>query len=209
MDEGTEPEPGPDGPTGAGESGSGEDREAVPDDPDFDDVMDELESLEESVDSDDERRQVRQTMRVVRRAGRRRPIGRVRDSFDTRDLGEALVGSFVFGMPMIVEGGTYEIGAYISTAPSLIVATAGFGFLLVLGILWAAEFEKVESDFVFGVVPVRLIGIVGVAVSTATLLMTMWGTVDWSDPVVAASQTLVTAVVMSVGASLGDVLPES
>ncbi len=193
-------------PDGSDERPSGD---TPPDDPDMDDVLDELESLEETVDSKEELEQVRQTMRVVRRAGRPRPFGRVGDSFGSRDVGEALVGSFVFGMPMIVEGGTYEIGEYIATAPSLILATAGFGFLLVLGILWAAEFEKVEADFVLGVIPVRLIGIVGVAATTALVLMTMWGTVDWSDPAVAGSQTLITAVVMSVGASLGDVLPES
>lgn len=178
-------------------------------DPDIEDVLDELEELEEAVDSDAEREQVRETMRVARRASRPKPLGRIRDSFDTRDLGEALVGSFVFGMPMIVEGGTYEIGAHVAERPPAIVATAGFGLLLVLGILWAAEFEKVEADFVLGFVPVRLIGIVGVAVTTATVLMTLWGTVDWGRPVVAGSQTLVAAIVMAVGASLGDVLPES
>jgi uncharacterized membrane protein len=60
-----------------------------------------------------------------------------------------------------------------------------------------------------GFVPVRLVGIVGVAATTSLVLMTMWGRVDWSQPWVAGSQTLVTAIVMAVGASLGDVLPES
>jgi hypothetical protein len=32
--------------------------------------------------------------------------------------------------------------------------------------------------------------------------------VDWGDPAVAFAQCLVTGVVMAVGASLGDVLPE-
>jgi hypothetical protein len=39
-------------------------------------------------------------------------------------------------------------------------------------------------------------------------LMTLWGRVDWGEPSVAAAQCLVTAVVMAVGASLGDILPE-
>jgi len=43
---------------------------------------------------------------------------------------------------------------------------------------------------------------------TALVLMTAWGRVDWAtEPAVAASQSLVTAVVMAVGASLGDILP--
>lgn len=181
----------------------------APADPGMEDVLDDLEELEETVDSPEEREQVREAMRTARRASRPRPIGRIRDSFGTRDLGEALVGSFLFGMPMIVEGGTNEVGEHIADSVPLILATAGFGLLLVLGILWAAEFEKVESDFLLGFVPVRLIGIIGVAGTTALVLMTMWGRVDWGQPWVAGSQTLVTAIVMAVGASLGDVLPES
>lgn len=189
-------------------SGGGATSDSPPD-PDMADVLDDLADLEEAVDSPEEREQVREAMRTARRASRPRPIGRIRDSFGTRDLGEALVGSFIFGMPMIVEGGTNEVGEHIADSVVLIGATAAFGLLLVLGILWAAEFEKVESDFVLGVVPVRLIGILAVAVTTALVLMTMWGRVDWGDPWVAGSQTLVTAIVMAVGASLGDVLPES
>jgi uncharacterized membrane protein len=180
-----------------------------PADPDMADVLDDLADLEEAVDSPEEREQVREAMRTARRASRPRPIGRIRDSFGTRDLGEALVGSFVFGMPMIVEGGTNEVGEHIADSVALILATAAFGLLLVLGILWAAEFEKVESDFFLGVVPVRLVGILGVAGTTALVLMTMWGRVDWAQPWTAGSQTLVTAIVMAVGASLGDVIPES
>jgi uncharacterized membrane protein len=185
------------------------DDEGPPADPDMEDVLDDLEELEETVDSEAEREQVREAMRTARRATRPRPIGRIRDSFDTRDLGEAMVGSFVFGMPMIVEGGTNEVGAHIADSVPLILATAGFGLLLVLGILWAAEFDTVESDFLLGFIPVRLVGIVAVAATTAVVLMTMWGRVDWSQPWVAGSQTLVTGIVMAVGASLGDVLPES
>ena len=181
----------------------------LPDDPDVEDVLEELEELEGVVDTAEEREQVRETMRVARRLRRPRPVGRVRNSFGSRDVGEAMVGSFLFGMPMIVEDGTYGIGKYIAEEPALILATAGFGVMLVLGILWAAEFEKVEADFLLGFVPVRVIGIVGVAVTMSVGLMTLWGTVDWSQPAIAASQSLMTAVVMAVGASLGDVLPES
>lgn len=180
-----------------------------PADPDMEDVLDDLEDLEDAVDSPKEREQVREAMRTARRASRPRPIGRIRDSFGTRDLGEALVGSFIFGMPMIVEGGTNEVGEHIADSVALIGATAAFGLLLVLGILWAAEFEQVEADFFLGFVPVRLVGILTVAGTTAAVLMTMWGRVDWGQPWVAGSQTLVTAIVMAVGASLGDVLPES
>ena len=178
----------------------------APDEPDIVDAMDELEELEELVDSEEERRQVREAMRTLRRA-RPRPFGRLTDSFDLRDAGEALVGSFIFGIPMVVEGGTLEIGAYIAPRPLYIAVTALLGLAFVLGILRAVEFEKVESDLLFGLVPMRLIGILLIASGTALVLMTVGGRVDWARPTVAASQTLVTGVVMAVGASLGDILP--
>jgi uncharacterized membrane protein len=179
-------------------------------DPDIDDAIDELEELEEFVDSEAERQQVREAMRTLERTRRRpRLFGRLRDGFDLRDAGEALVGSFIFGIPMIVEGGTLEVGAYIATRPLYIAVTALFGLAIVLGILRAVEFEKVEEDLLLGLVPVRLVGLLAIAGGTALLLMTVWGRVDWAEPGLAASQTLVTAVVMAVGASLGDILPES
>jgi uncharacterized membrane protein len=170
------------------------------------DALEELEELEEIVDSAEEREQVQEAMRTLRRT-RPRPFGRMRDAFDLRDAGEALVGSFVFGIPMVVEGGTLEIGAYIAPRPVLIAVTAALGFLLVIGILRSVEFEKVEADLLFGLVPRRLIGILAIAIGMAILLMTVWGRVDWARPAVAGSQTLVTAIVMAIGASLGDILP--
>jgi uncharacterized membrane protein len=179
-------------------------------DPDIDDALDELEELEDFVDSEAERQQVREAMRTLERTRRRpRLFGRLRDGFDLRDAGEALVGSFIFGIPMVVEGGTLEIGAYIATRPLSIAVTALFGLGFVVGIFRAVEFEKVDDDLLFGVVPVRLVGILAIAAGTALVVMTVWGRVDWAQPRLAASQTLVTAVVMAVGASLGDILPES
>jgi uncharacterized membrane protein len=179
----------------------------APDDPDLEDAMDELEELEELVDSQEEREQVREAMRTLRRA-RTRPFGRLRSAFGPRDAGEALVGSFIFGIPMIVEEGTLEIGTYIAARPAYIGLTAVLGLGFVLGILYAAGFAEVEGDLLAGVVPFRLVGVLVVSCGAALLLMTVWGRVDWTTPVVAGSQTLVTAVVMAVGASLGDILPE-
>jgi hypothetical protein len=90
-------------------------------------------------------------------------------------FGEALVGSFVFGVPMVVEEGTLEGGAYIAGRPASVALTA-------------------------------LLGILAISGGAAVLPMTVWGRIDWMTPAVAASQTLVTAVVMAVGASLGDIL---
>jgi hypothetical protein len=180
-----------------------------PETPDLGDAMDELAELEELVDSPEEREQVREVMWTLRRA-RPRTFGRLREAFDLRDAGEALVGSFIFGIPMVVEEGTLEVGAFIAGRPLYLGLTAALGLAVVLGILRAVEFAKVEEDLVFGLIPLRLVGILTIAAGAALVLMTVWGRVDWAgEPQVAASQTLVTAVVMAVGASLGDILPGS
>ncbi|MEF8781723.1 MAG: hypothetical protein V5A39_01445 [Haloarculaceae archaeon] len=180
-----------------------------PETPDLGDAMDELAELEELVDSPEEREQVQEAMQTLRRA-RPRTFGRLREAFDLRDAGEALVGSFIFGIPMVVEEGTLEVGAFIASRPLYLGLTAALGLAVVLGILRAVEFAKVEEDLVFGLIPLRLVGILTIAAGAALVLMTLWGRVDWAgEPGVAASQTLVTAVVMAVGASLGDILPTS
>ena len=96
-----------------------------------------------------------------------------------------LVGSFIFGIPMVVEGGTLEIGEAIVDSVPTMVGTGLFGFL-----------------------PVRLLSILVIAATLSIGLMTAWGRVDWADPSVAIAQCLLTAVVMAVGAAIGDILPE-
>jgi uncharacterized membrane protein len=174
---------------------------------DVEDVYDELEELEEIVDSAEELEQVREAMRALRRIRRPRLLGRLSDSFDSRDVGEAVIGSFLFGMPMIVEDGTLEIGRFIAGNALYFAITLALGVVLVYEILHAAEFEKVEDDLVWGVVPVRLISIPVIAGVMALALMTIWGRVEWTTPLTAGGQVTVTAIVMAVGASLGDVLP--
>jgi uncharacterized membrane protein len=184
--------------------------EARSDEPtDLETVFEELEELEAIVDTEEERQQVRETMHVLRRAQRPRLIGRFRTAFDSRDAGEAFVGSFVFGIPMVVEEGTLEIGRFIAGELVFVVLTALFGISVVFGILHAARFEQVEADFIHGLVSMRLLGILAIATVLGVFLMTIWGRVDWTTPYVAMSQTLVAVIVMAVGAAIGDLLPES
>ena len=176
--------------------------------PNIEAVFDELEELESIVDRDEEREQVRETIRVLRRAEYPQLFGQFRDTFDSQDAGEAIVGSFVFGIPMVVEEGTLEIGRFIAQTPLFSGMTLGLGIILVVGILHAAEFEKVEEDFVLGVIPLRLLSIPLIAATLSVTLMTVWGRVDWSTSWIAVNQTMITAIVMAVGASIGDILPE-
>lgn len=177
--------------------------------PDLENVFEELEELEAIVDTEKERQQVRETMRVLRRAQQPQLIGRFRHAFDLRDAGEAFVGGFVFGIPMVVEEGTLEIGRFIAQELTFVVLTFLFGISVVFGILHAAQFEQVEEDFIRGIVPLRLLGILSIATVLGVFLMTIWGRIDWTTPYVAVSQTLVAVIFMAVGASIGDILPES
>lgn len=178
------------------------------DDPDMGDVFEDLEELEALVDSTEERERVRETMRTLHHAREQSRFGRLKGAFGTRDAGEALVGSFLFGIPMIVEDGTLAAGRYIAQRPLFFGLTVVFGVTLTVGILHAAGFEDIEADRLFGIVPVRLLGVLVIAVGMAFGLLTLWGRIDWTNPWIATGQSTVTAMVMAVGAALGDILPE-
>ncbi len=175
---------------------------------DIRDVIEDLGDLKEMVDDEEERRKVRETMRTLRSVRAPGIVGRFRGGFGLRDAGEAVIGGFLFGVPMIVEGGTYDVGRYIANHPLSLVVTVLFGGSLILAILYAGGFEQVCEDQLFDVVPLRLIGIVGISVVLAVFLLTIWGQVDWSDPMVAGSQATLVAIAMGVGGSVGDILPE-
>jgi len=108
---------------------------------------------------------------------------------------------------MIVEDGTFAVGEYIAGRPLALVTTALVGVTLTFGVLYAGGFEDAVDGGTSGLL-VRPIGIFTVAAAVATGLLTAWGRVSWAEPTVAVGQTLVVWVVMGVGASLGDVLPE-
>lgn len=172
------------------------------------DVIEDLEDLEGMVDDEEEREKVRETRKAAEEAHEPGIVGRFRRGFGLRDAGEAVIGGFVFGVPMIFEGGTYDVGRYIANHPPRLAITVLFGSVLILGVLHAGEFERVEEDRLLGVLPLRLVGILGISVGLAVGLLTVWGQVDWSDPMVAGSQTAIVAIAMGVGASVGDILPE-
>ena len=179
------------------------------DDPDMEDVFEQLDVLAETVDTEREREQVRETRRTLREAQQRGAIGRLQSTFDFRDAGEALLGSFLFGIPMIVEDGTLTAGRHIAGSPLAFATTLVLGLGLVFGIFHAVKFERISGDFLFGVVPLRLLGILTISGSLALVLLTLWGRVAWTEPYVASGQLAVTAIVMAVGASLGDILTET
>lgn len=173
-------------------------------------LLDELEELEDSVEGHEAKSRVRESMRLARRIDNDGVFGKVIKGFDRHDAAEALVGSVVFGIPMVIEGGTLEAGAFVATHPFYFLATIAFGISLVVGLLYVAQVQDVRVvNPLFGVLPRRLIGVLGIAAVTATAMMTGWGRVDWTEPWLATSQIVVCFVGMAVGAALGDILPGS
>jgi uncharacterized membrane protein len=178
---------------------------------DMGDLFDELEELEELVVGDAAREQVRETMRVAMEASAAAsPFGRVIRGFDRGDLAEALLGSVLFGIPMAVEGGTGEVGAFLAPRPAYLVGSVLFAVGLVIGIIYVADFQDVRVHKpILGLIPRRLVGVLGVSALTATLLLTAWGRIDWGTPWLAIANVVVAFVPMSIGAALGDLLPGS
>jgi len=178
--------------------------------PDMADVFDELEALEEVVDTPEERERVRETKRMVLRA-QRGTFGRVISGFDRADAAEALLGSLLFGIPMFVEGGTGEVGAFVATHPLYFLGTLVFAILTVIGILYVADIQDVRvRNPIFGLIPRKLLGVVAVAAVTAVVMMTVWGRVDWAArPWVSVCDVTVAFFPMAIGSALGDILPGS
>lgn len=176
-------------------------------------LLTKLEDLERTVDSDEERREVRRAMRIARRVPGSGVFGRTIRGYTTRDMAQAFVGSVVFGLPMLVEDGVFVIAdhfasAFVAGVPVFFVANAVFVTLLVIGLLYYAQFQRVEiTKPVFGIVPRRLIGVLGISFLTAATMMTMWGRVEWGDPWSAVCRITVVWTAMALGASLGDILP--
>lgn len=199
-----------DAPTGSDGTTASDDAAAV--EADADAIIAELDALASSTavsDSPVARSRVRRTRALARRL-RERAVARPSvGAFDRSDAAEALLGSTLLGIPMAVEGGTTEVGSFLAAHPAALVATLVGGVGLVAGVIYVADIRQVGvEDRVAGVVPRRLLGVVTVSGVTATALLTAWGRVSWAEPVTALAAVVVAFVPMSLGAALGDLLPE-
>jgi len=181
------------------------------DEPDVSDIFDRLEELAETVDSAEERREVEAVMDLASEATRSdAAFGRVIWGFDRADASEALLGALLFGIPMAVEGGTQEIGAFLAGHPLLLAGTGLAAVSITIGVLYVAEIQDVRvKNRLFGIVPYRLVGVLTISFLLAVAMLTGWGRVDWNEPLVALANVVVAFVPMSLGAALGDILPGS
>lgn len=111
---------------------------------------------------------------------------------------------------MFVEGGTYEIGPFLARNLPLLLGTHVITIAIVIGILYVADFRDVRIHApILGVVPRRVVGVMGALLLTAIVTMTVWGTISWEQPVEAIAAITVAHLPMSIGATIGDILPGS
>ena len=172
------------------------------------DLLEQLETLEATVDGTQERREVRRTMRLARRIPGNGMTRRVITTFSGKDKAEAFVGSVVIGMPLLVEDGVIDIGAFLAETPVFFGLNVALAVALVLGILYVADFREVHiTNPYFGLVPRRPVWVLAIAFATATAMMTLWGRVTWEDPWVNLCQVSVIFTAMAIGGSLGDIIP--
>lgn len=178
--------------------------------PDVVDLIEELESLAAQAETTAQRERIEETIALAQRVSYPAVFGRVIRGFDRSDVAEAFVGSIVFGIPMIIEGGTLEAGTYIARHPPFFLTTLIGAVAVVVGVLYVADIQQVQiTRPLFGFLPRRLAGVMTVSFLTALVLMTSWGRVDWATPWIALSQVVVAFAGMSLGAALGDILPGS
>jgi len=188
---------------------SAEDADVDEDDPpDMGDLFDDLQAIADAVDDPDERERVETAMRTAAAVEPPPVFGRVVRGFDRGDVAETVLGSALFGIPMLVEGGTGDVGAFLATHPVSILGTLAFTVAVVVGVLYVSDIQDVRvTKRLFGVIPYRLAGVLGVSLAFAVASMTAWGRVDWTEPTLALAGIAVAWVPMAIGAALGDILP--
>jgi uncharacterized membrane protein len=176
--------------------------------PDMGDLFDDLQAIADAVDDPEERERVEAAMRTAAAVEPSPLFGRVIRGFGRGDVAETVLGSALFGIPMLVEGGTGEVGEFLVAHPVSFLGTLAFVVAVVVGILYVSDIQDVRvTNRLFGVIPYRLAGVLGVSLAFAVVSMTAWGRVDWTEPALAFASIAAAWVPMSIGAALGDILP--
>jgi uncharacterized membrane protein len=181
-----------------------------------DGVDDVLDQLEDTITTPEQRDELHRTRRMVKHLpGGQRLEERI-SKYTTRDMGEAFVGSIIFALPLLVEDGVFAIAdhflddATIAGIPLFLVANVLFVIALTAGLIYVVDFREVQvTNPILGLVPRRLVGVLGVSFLTAAGLMVLWGRLFLDDPSTLAAFARITVVwaAAALGASLGDILP--
>jgi uncharacterized membrane protein len=177
-------------------------------DPSMVDLVSELHDLANMVDDPDEQQHVRDAIEMAQDVQKPGVFGRVIKGYDRADGAEAFLGALLFGIPMFVEGGTAEVGRVLAANPGILFGTVLGTVATVHGIVFVADIQDVRVTApVLGLVPRRLVGVLGIAYLTAALVMTAWGRIAWAEPELAIGQVVAAAVPMAIGAAISDLLP--
>lgn len=189
-------------------------RDGLPSETEMDDVIEQLDELEQTVDSAEELRELNDVRIALERLPGGEFVEKRIEKYTTRDVAESFVGSILVSLPLLVEDGVFDIADHFvgNTAagiPFWLVGNVVFVTLVTWALLYWADFRVIaESDSVFGLIPYRVVGVLLISFSTATLLMTLWGRLGgWNDPLLAFARIAVVWTAAAFGAALGDILP--
>ena len=209
---------GPDSAAGSTDAGSG--AEGVtppygPENPDINDLRSKLDALKETVDEPHEREKVQQTISLVERMPGSSAFTTRITKFTSRDMAEAFVGAVLFSLPLLVEGGVFEIATWFVEAtyagvPVFLFLHVAFVLTMTAGLLYYADFREIEVTHpILGVIPRRYAGILTVSLVTATFMLLLWGRLHEEDPTALEQLGRITVVwaAAAFGAGVGDILP--
>ena len=202
----------------AGRTGDSEERAAAanaPGDPDIDDLLAKLDALSDTVDEDHEREKVRQTISLVERMPGTGALAERITKYTSRDLAESFVGAVLFALPLLVEGGVFEIAAWfaattVAGVPVLLIGHVGFIFIATAGLLYFADFRQITIRHpIFGLIPRRYAGVLLVSLTTSATMLLFWGRLHEGDPTALerVGRIAVVWAAAAFGAGLGDILP--
>ncbi len=180
-------------------------------DPDLETLIDELNRLEQTVDTPQERQHVRTTLSIAERIPGSQHISK----YTTRDVAEAFVGGVLFALPLLVEGGVFEIAEHlvatrIGGVPIFLLGNVLFVIMVTVGLIYWSDIRPVRAKRpLFGIFPRRLLGVLITTLGVATGLMILWGRVFEGDPTTleAVARISVVWAAAAFGGSLGDILP--
>ncbi|MFC5278224.1 DUF2391 domain-containing protein [Halorubrum rubrum] len=183
--------------------------------PDIDDLLAQLDALEEAVDEGHERERVRETISLVERMPGSDAFTTRISKYTGRDIAQSFVGGIVFALPLLVEGGVFEIAAWFAAAriaglPVYLAGHVCFVVGVTTGLLYYADFRDVRVYRpIFGLVPRRLVGVLSVAFLVSAGLMALWGRLFAEDPTALEAFARVTVVWggAAFGGAIGDILP--
>jgi len=170
-----------------------------------------LEDLEDSVDEADEQKGVRKAIRMIEEMS----FGRVIKKYTARDMVQAFTGGILLSLPMLVEGGVFEIAEWflevtVVGVPVLMLLNIAFILVLTYCLIYWSEIHEVKIKKIFGIFPRRILGVLIISFPTVSSLFFLWGRHAAENSQgygeIFARITVVWATA-AIGGALGDILP--